>query len=74
MNTYLVWEQGDTENDALKIEAASEHEAGCLWAIETQLEYKERRNVVVKLNGVEINIVVYGEKPNRYSLFDECAE
>jgi len=82
MNTYLVWEQGETKADALTIESDEsddEYDAACEWCRQNEAEYTEsddikKRHLVVSSDGVEKKVVVYPQMSIDYSAYDERAE
>ena len=65
---YSVWEKGETKDDALEIEADDEFEAACKWAEESESTGTE--HVVVSVDGVDKNFVVYAEMSIDYSAYE----
>jgi len=65
---YAVWEKGETKDDALEIEADDEFDAACKWAEES--ESTDTKNLVVSVDGVDKNVVVYAEISIDYSAYE----
>lgn len=74
MSTYLVWEQSETKEDALEIEADDDGDAACEWCKQNEMGHNSVRHLVVSKDGVEKKVVVYAEMSIDYSAYDERPE
>jgi len=74
MSNYLVWEQGETKEDALTIESDCDHDAACEWAKQNEIEFNLVRHLVVSSGGVKKKVLVYAEISVDYSAYDEPAK